>query len=51
MAEINDSNQRTRHGTTDAAQDLVVDRCTIHATDDRTWYVTAQLAANEQLAL
>jgi hypothetical protein len=50
MAEDNYSN-RCIAG---AAQDLVVDglpRCTIQATDDGTWHVLAQLAADEQAAL
>ena len=54
MADANSINQRTCQGRAGAAQDLVVGglpTCTIHATDDGTWYVTAQLAAEEQAAL
>jgi hypothetical protein len=49
-----DGNQRTRQGSASSAQDLVVDglpRCTIHLTDDGTWHVMAQLAAEDVAAL
>jgi hypothetical protein len=54
MADTNISSQRILQGTAGAAQDLVVDglpRCTIHMTDDGTWHVMTQLAADEQAAL
>ena len=54
MAEVNDSNQRLLLGTVGAVQNLVVDGlppCTIRATADGIWYVTAQLAADDQAAL
>ncbi len=54
MAESNDNHRRTPDGTTRVAQDLIVDglpRWTIHATDDGTWHVVAQLAADDQAAL
>jgi hypothetical protein len=54
MADANDSNQRTFQGRASSAQNLVVDglpTCTIHAANDGTWHVTAQLAADEQAAL
>src|SRR3982751_3303367 len=50
MADANNDNQRSA----DTTQDLVVDglpRCTIQATADGTWHVTAQLAADELAAL
>jgi hypothetical protein len=54
MAESNDSTRRTHPGTTRAAPDLSVEglpRWTIHATNDGTWHVTAQLAIDAQAAL
>ena len=51
MAEAND---RTQPLPGTAARDLLVEglpRCTIHRTADGTWYVTAQLAADEAAAL
>jgi hypothetical protein len=54
MAEVNDSNQRMLPGTAGAVQNLVVDGlppCTIHATADGIWHVTAQLADQDQAAL
>jgi hypothetical protein len=49
-----DRNQRTHQGRAGAAQDLLVDGlppCTIQATADGAWHVTAQLLADEQTAL
>ena len=54
MAESNDSTRRTPDGTTRVALDLVMKglpRCTIHAIEDGTWHVTAQLAADDQATL
>ena len=54
MAEVNDSNQRTRQGRAGVAQNLIVEGlppCTIHATADGIWHVLAQLAADDQAAL
>lgn len=54
MADTNITRQRILQGTAGAAQDLVVDglpRYTIHMTDDGTWHVMTQLAADEQAAL
>ena len=54
MAESNDSTRRTPDGITHTAQYLVMNglpRWTIHATDDGTWHVVAQLAADDQAAL
>jgi len=54
MADANTSRQRTRQGPASSAQNLVVDglpRCTIYLTDDGTWHVMAQLAADDVAAL
>jgi len=54
MAESKWSNRRTPRGTTHTGHTLVVDglpTCTIHATDNGTWHVMAQLAEDDQAAL
>ena len=51
---MTDGNQRTRQFRSCAAPALVVDglpTCTIHATEDGTWHVVAQLTDTEQAAL
>ena len=51
MAESKGSNQRTLLGAADTARALVVDgllSCAIHAAEDGTWHVVAQLAPDDQ---
>jgi hypothetical protein len=53
MAEANVSNRRTLPGTAGAAQALVVSglpTCIIHAAEDGTWHMLAQLASDDQAA-
>jgi hypothetical protein len=54
MAETKKSNRRTSQGDASAAHTLVVSglpTCTIHAAEDGTWHVMAQLASDEEAAL
>jgi hypothetical protein len=54
MADTNTTRQRTLQGTASSAQDLILDglpRCTIQVTDDGTWHVMTQLAAEGVAAL
>ena len=54
MAETKKSNQGASQGDASAAHPLVVSglpTCTIHAAEDGTWHMVAQLASDEQAAL